>query len=325
MAVSDPPLLKISNLTVHYSSQSNTVRALNDVSFEIPSGGYTLGVVGESGSGKTTLGMSIMNAVERPGRIDAGRIEYQGKDVLRMSKRELREYRWKEVSMVFQSAMNSLNPVKTVSHPIAEVMREHMKMGKSEAYRRAEEMLADVRVDPRRARAHPHEFSGGMRQRVVIALALALSPRLLIADEPTSALDVVVQKQILKMLREAVKERGLSLVFITHEVPLLVGLVEHIAVMHSGEIVELGPLDKVLRNPLHPYTEMLTETLLTMRTPRESFASLPSESHDGLEVPVRGACQYSNRCRYVFERCRGEHPVLTEVENGRWVACFKYH
>ena len=265
-----------------------------------------------------------MNAIERPGRISDGRIEYQGSDILKMSKGELREFRWKEVSMIFQSAMNSLNPVKTVSHPIAEVMRQHMNVPKSEAYRRAGELLSEVRVDPGRARAHPHEFSGGMRQRVVIALALALSPKLLIADEPTSALDVVVQKQILNMLREEVRERGLSLIFITHEIPLLVGLVENVAVMHSGKIVELGPLDKVLSHPLHPYTEMLTSTLLTMRTKRQSLSSIGIDAQGEYKAPIVNACHYSDRCKYAFDRCRVEGPVLKEVEDKRWAACFKY-
>ncbi|MDA4130180.1 MAG: ABC transporter ATP-binding protein [Thaumarchaeota archaeon] len=323
--MSATPLLKISDLSVQYFAGQSSVRALDGVSLEIPSKGYSLGVVGESGSGKTTLGMSIMNAIERPGRISGGRIEYEGTDILGMAKGELRNYRWKEVSMIFQSAMNSLNPVKTISHPIAEVMREHLKVPKKEAYKRAKELLSEVRVDPSRANAHPHEFSGGMRQRVVIALALALSPKLLIADEPTSALDVVVQKQILGMLREEVKNRGLSLIFITHEIPLLVGLVEKVAVMQSGKIVELGPLEKVLSNPLHPYTEMLIWNLLTMRTSKESLKYTGLDAHsEGATHPIQNACQYSDRCKYVFQRCKVESPVLTEAEHDRWVACFKY-
>jgi peptide/nickel transport system ATP-binding protein len=323
--LSSNSLLSIAGLTVQYSSEKKTIQALNNVSIEIPSQGYTLGVVGESGSGKTTLGMCMMKAIERPGRITNGSIQYQGKDILKMNKGDLRKYRWKEVSMIFQSAMNSLNPVKTISHPIAEVMREHTQISKDEAYVRTKELLLELQVDPNRSKAHPHEFSGGMRQRVVIALALALSPKVLIADEPTSALDVVVQQQILKILQREVKERGLSLVFITHEIPLLVGLVENVAVMYAGEIVEIGPIEKILYHPIHPYTEMLVETLLTMRTPKESVLKLSGDAQKEhrLSVPAN-ACQFSGRCKYVFERCRNEHPVLTKTEDGRSVACFKY-
>jgi peptide/nickel transport system ATP-binding protein len=318
-------LLSISDLTVQYVSEKSPIRALNNVSLEIPSQGYTLGIVGESGSGKTTLGMCMMKAIERPGRITSGSIWYQGNDILKMGKSDLRKYRWKEVSMIFQSAMNSLNPVKTISHPIAEVMREHMQISKADAYAHAKELLSELQVDPSRAKAHPHEFSGGMRQRVVIALALALSPKLLIADEPTSALDVVVQRQILKILQREVKERGLSLIFITHEIPLLVGLVQNVAVMYAGEIVEFGSIDKVLYHPSHPYTEMLVETLLTMRTQRESVLTLsPNAQREHRSSPAVNACSFSGRCKYVFERCRRENPVLKGIEDGRSVACFKY-
>jgi peptide/nickel transport system ATP-binding protein len=323
--MSDQPLLRISDLTVQYTSGRNLISALNGVSLQIPSQGYTLGIVGESGSGKTTLGMCMMNAIERPGRITTGSIEFLGSDILKMSKNDLRKYRWKEVSMIFQSAMNSLNPVKTISHPIAEVMMEHMKIAKADAYSHAQELLSELQVDPGRAKAHPHEFSGGMRQRVVIALALALSPKLLIADEPTSALDVVVQRQILKILQREVKERDLSLIFITHEIPLLIGLVQNVAVMYAGEIVELGPIEKILYHPSHPYTEMLVETLLTMRTQRESVLSTSGDGQkDYRSLPPAKACKFSNRCKYVFDRCKTEHPVLMETADGRSVSCFKY-
>lgn len=324
MSSSSNPLLNISNLSVEYAFEAMKVKAVNNVSLTIPSQGYTLGVVGESGSGKTTLGMSIMRAIERPGRISTGKIEFQGKDVLKMSDSELRKYRWSDVSIVFQSAMNSLNPVKTISSPIIEILRDHTKISRSEARERALSLLKEMQVDPKRARAYPHEFSGGMKQRVVIALALALSPKLLIADEPTSALDVVVQKQILAMLRNEVKERHLSLIFITHEIPLLVDLVDNIAVMKSGEIVEMGPINKVLRDPLHPYTQMLLGTLLSMKTTKESvFAPASEPVKNGGRAPE--ACIYSDTCPYVFDRCKVEDPVLKEIEPGRWVACHKHN
>jgi peptide/nickel transport system ATP-binding protein len=321
--LSNPALLKISDLSVQYQFETRKIDALRGVSFDIPSQGFTLGIVGESGSGKTTLGMAIMNAIERPGRIVDGAIQYEGQDVLRMNSDELRHYRWKEVSMVFQSAMNSLNPVKPVVHPILEVMKEHHIASKLDRKLRAEQLLAEMEIDVKRAKAYPHEFSGGMRQRIEIALALALSPKVLICDEPTSALDVVVQKQILGMIHKEVKERGLSLIFITHEIPLLVGLVDKIAVMHAGKIVELGRINDVLYNPQHPYTEMLIGTLLTMSTPRESVFDYTRESTRKIESV--NACRFSDRCKYAFAKCRVEEPLLLETKEGSMVACHKYN
>ena len=194
----------MSEVSVRYKIEEREISALDNVSLTIPPGGYTLGVVGESGSGKTTLGMSILNSIERPGVLRAKSILFEGKDVLKLKKSELRKYRWQDVSMVYQSAMNSLNPVKNITDPIAEVMIEHNGESKSEAREKAVKLLSQVGIRPERAGDYPHEMSGGMRQRVVIALALALSPKLLIADEPTSALDVVVQKQILALLKNEI-------------------------------------------------------------------------------------------------------------------------
>jgi peptide/nickel transport system ATP-binding protein len=299
--------------------------AADEVSLSIPSTGYTLGIVGESGSGKTTLGLSMMNLIEPPGEIASGIIEYDGKDVLKMSSSELRRYRWQEVAMVYQSAMNSLNPVKTITSHIVEVFREHEDdIPMSEARDRAIKLLTSVGIRRERSDAYSHELSGGMRQRAVIAMALALSPKLLIADEPTSALDVVVQKQILALLRKEVIEKGLSLVFITHEIALLGDLVENVAVMFAGEIVETGDIDDVLFNPLHPYTEMLLESLLSLDSSREMIRSDRASSNKRERaVPERG-CKFANRCKYAFDRCKIERPILREnQQNGRLVACHR--
>jgi len=321
--LSSSPLLRISDLSVRYGFHDYSITALDKVSLEIPSSGYTLGIVGESGSGKTTFGMSILDLIEPPGQIEKGStIEYAGKNILELHGSELRDYRWKQVSMVYQSAMNSLNPVKPVCHPIIEVIRQHTRASKPEATESAVKLLNEVGIDTDRAFDYPHEFSGGMRQRVAIALALALSPRILIADEPTSALDVVVQRQILRLLQREVKAKGLALLFITHELAILPGLVENVAVMHKGRIVEMGPVNKILNEPLHPYTEMLLSTLMTMDS--EPDISAGAEVEEGNLVMEQSACQYSNRCKYVFDRCRIEEPQLVQVESGRWVACHKY-
>jgi oligopeptide/dipeptide ABC transporter ATP-binding protein len=322
-------LLKVSDLSVEFRLAGMTINALDHVSLTLPTNGYSLGIVGESGSGKTTLAMSIMDAIEPPGMVTGGQVEFEGTLLLNLKENELRKYRWEKVAMIYQSAMNSLNPVKSVRDPIIEVLREHRHMSKREATDEAERLLSEVGIKKERTRDYPHEFSGGMKQRVVIALALALSPQLLIADEPTSALDVVVQSQILNLLKNEVIQKQRSLVFITHEIAILRGVVEHLALMYAGEIVELGPIEEVLSRPLHPYTEMLLSTLLTL----DSTAEMLSHTERGQVErgrdyvrAVGGAvgCKYAGRCKYAFDRCNVERPVLKEAEKGRWVACHKY-
>jgi peptide/nickel transport system ATP-binding protein len=315
--------LSVSGLSVKYTLRLSEVMALNDVSLDIPSKGYSMGVVGESGSGKTTLGLSIMNVIEPPGRIANGSINFLGKDVLSLDKKALRRYRWEEVSMVYQSAMDSLSPVKRASDHVAEVMQEHLRTPKHEARERAIDLLAAVGIRPERADDYPHELSGGMRQRVVIALALALSPKLLIADEPTSALDVVTQRQVLSLLRKNVMERGLSLIFITHEIALLAGLVDNVAVMYAGEIVEQGKLSDVLYHPVHPYTEMLASTILSLDTTPDLFFTARKSDRDMMACET-DTCAFANRCKYFTEGCRSGRPLLKQAADGRLVACHKY-
>ena len=317
-------LLSVSNLTVKYRLEQSEITAIDDLSLKIPlEKGYTLGIVGESGSGKSTLGMSIMGAVESPGKITGGEIQFEGRDVLRMSDVELRKFRWEQVSMIYQAAMNSLNPVKPIIHPITEVLRHHRKVSSSAARDQASKLLVEVGIPEDRIFDYPHELSGGMKQRVVIALALALSPKLLIADEPTSALDVILQKDILSVLVDQAKKAGLSLIYITHEISILPEIVENVAVMYRGEIVEMGPVREVLRKPLHPYTEMLLSTLLTMESGPEVLEQYSEEPFANMAQLPPQACIYSNRCKYMFDRCQKENPKLREVETGRWVACHK--
>jgi peptide/nickel transport system ATP-binding protein len=321
-----PKLLEVSDLQVSYQfGQSGGVLALDNVKMENTSEKYSLGIVGESGSGKSTLGMSIMRAIESPGVIKEGKILYRGKNVLDMTERELRDFRWKEVSMIYQHAMNSLNPVKKIYTPIVEVMSEHKIAKGDQAYEEALRLLGSVGFPLERVDSYPHELSGGMRQRVVIALALALSPKLLIADEPTSALDVVLQRHLLSLLKQEAERRNLSLIFITHEIALLPSIVENVAVMYAGEVVETGPLLSVASKPLHPYTEMLLETLVSMDTNEAILSSKIAEQSNFRAPPLNlaAACKYANRCKYAFDRCRKEKPELRQIEQGRWAACHK--
>jgi len=319
-------LLRISDLSVSYFIEGREILALDRVFLNLKgSNDGGLGIVGESGSGKTTLGLSVLNLIELPGKISSGAVEFEGKDVLHMSTKELQNYRWHEVSMVYQSAMNSLNPVKTITDPIVEVLRFHSKLPRREAQQKAVELLSEVGIKPERANSYPHELSGGMRQRVVIALALALTPRIMIADEPTSALDVLTQRQILSLLKKEMKQRGLYLIFITHEISLLNGLVDNVAVMYGGEIAERGPVKKVLSNPKHPYTEMLLGTLLTLESKKEQVSLARATTREVSHAVPPNACKYSGRCKYAFDRCFKERPLLKQVEEGREVACHKFN
>ena len=322
----DTPLLTIKDLSVHYRTRFGSIRALNGVSAQIPKRGYTLGIVGESGSGKTTLGLAMMNVIEFPGKITAGQIENIGRNILEMSQTEVCKYQWREISIVYQAAMNSLNPVKKVSDPIIEVLRKHLSLSKKDANEQALRLITEVGLDGAWFDSYPHELSGGMRQRIVIALAMALSPKVLIADEPTSALDVVIQAQILGLLKQQVLQKDLSLIFKTHEIAVLGGLVDNVAVMYAGEIVEQGSLNDIFFEPLHPYTELLLESSMKMQN--NGVGASFSGSAD-VNVTTKNlsqtSCPFSSRCKYAFERCRKEQPMLRGIEKGRLVACHKYN
>lgn len=313
------PLLKASDVAVEYTAAGQTARALKGVSLDIMPSGYKLGVVGESGSGKTTLGLTMMNLIERPGRVVGGKIEYGGRNLFEMSAEEARKYRWKEVAMVFQSAMNAFSPVMKTSDHITEVIAERTDASKAEAREKALKLLSELGIPDEHVDDFPHELSGGMKQRAMIAMALALSPKLLIADEPTSALDVVVQKQILLLLNREVSRLGLSMVFITHDLPLLWGLVSEVAVMFAGEIVEKGPVSRILREPSHPYTERLVSAILTL----DSAAKVSDSTVYEFSPVSEQGCRYRFRCKYAFDRCAHERPVLKEHDDV-YVACHKY-
>lgn len=312
-------ILKSTDLTVEYVASGARKKAVDGVCLDIFGSGYKLGLVGESGSGKSTLGLALMDLIEPPGRIARGRVEYMGQDVLTMSQEDARRYRWKEVSMVFQSAMNALSPVKKASDHITEVISQREDVPKATARERALRLLAEVGIEADFADHYPHELSGGMKQRVMIAMALALSPKLLIADEPTSALDVVIQRQILSLLRREVSMKSLSMVLITHDLPILSSLVDDVAVMFAGEVVEKGPVQKVFGEPRHPYTRELVSSLLTLDSNEGALLSGPQANQ--FSGAAESGCKYRLRCRYAFDRCRTDKPLLKDIGSGESVAC----
>ncbi len=322
MSLSSGPsehVLAVEGLKVVYETSFGVVDAASDVTFQVKKGEF-FGLAGESGCGKSTVAYSLVKEVPPPGRIIRGRIYVNGRDVVPLSEDEMRKIRWKEISVIPQAAMNALNPVYTVGDQIAEAILAHEAMSKDDALARAEELLDLVGVGRQRVRSYPHELSGGQRQRVMIAMALALNPPVVIADEPTTALDVVVQAQILNLFKELRSKFNMSLIFITHDLTTMFELVDRIAIMYAGRIVEIGPTDKIVDDPLHPYTELLVRAVPRIGVGEKGrFEYIPGSPPNLLEPPP--GCRFHPRCPKRFEPCDKEEPKLVEVEEGRFVAC----
>ncbi len=313
-------VLVVENLKTYYFTLKGVVKAVDGVSFKLRRG-EVLGIAGESGSGKSTIAWSILGLVPPPGRIVSGRILVDGIEVTALSDAELRrKVRWKKVSMIFQGAMNALTPVYTVGRQIEEVLRIHAGMSGREARRRVYELLESVGLHKSIADRYPHELSGGQKQRVVIAMALALEPDIVIADEPTTALDVVVQAQILNLLKRLQREKGLSIILITHDLGVIAELADTVAVMYAGKIVEYGSSEDIYRNPKHPYTKALLRAIPRLRGPVDKLIYIPGQPPD-LRNPPSG-CRFHPRCPEAFERCRLREPPLFNLGNGHLSACW---
>jgi len=315
-------LLEVRNLCTYFYTVKGIVRAVDDVSFSLRRG-EVLGLAGESGCGKSTTAYSIIRLVPPPGRIVKGEIFFEGRDILRMSSEEFRtKIRWKKISMIFQGAMNALNPVYKIGDQIAEVLVLHENLTKREAYEKARELLKTVGIDPSRINSYPHELSGGMKQRVMIAMALALNPPLVIADEPTTALDVVVQAQIMNLLKRLQREHGTSIILITHDLSLIAEIANKVAIMYAGKIVELGYSEQIYYNPYHPYTKGLLASIPRIRGEISKLEWIPGVPPD-LRNPPPG-CRFHPRCKYRFDLCSREEPPMVEVEREHYVACWLY-
>ncbi len=320
------PLVEIQDLIVEYALDADRrVRAVDGVSLAIRAG-EILGLAGESGCGKTSLGNALLRILRPPARVVSGSIVYDGVDVLAMKPRELRRFRWRHVSMVFQSAMSSLNPVTRVGEQFVDMVRAHERVGKKAALARAGDLLELVGIDRGRVRAYPHELSGGMRQRVVIAMALALEPGLIVMDEPTTALDVVVQREILQEVQELQRSLGFAVLFITHDLSLLVELAHRVAIMYAGEVVELAPAERLLHDAQHPYTAGLIGSFPPLSGAIVRMDGIPGSPPD-LANPPSG-CRFHVRCPHctatnpdLYTLQIGVRPQLTPVAPGHSVAC----
>lgn len=315
-------LLDIKNLNIIYSTTDGVVRALNDANLQIKRG-EALGLVGETGAGKTTLARGIMRLIPQPpGEIVSGEIIYEGNDLLKLSEKEMRQMRGRQISMIFQDPMTSLNPVMTVGDQILEVIRNHHpELSKQEAKKQAGDMLEMVGITAGRYDDYPHQFSGGMKQRVIIAIALACNPQLLIADEPTTALDVTIQAQVLEMIRELKRKNNTSMLLITHDLGVVAQNCDSVAIIYAGEIVEYGTLCQVYENTLHPYTEGLFGSIPNLETNSRRLAAIDGMMPDPTELPV--GCKFADRCKYATEQCRATLPELVELEDGHKVRCFR--
>lgn len=321
VVVTREPLIQIQNLKVEYLAGRGSVRAVDGVTLEIGKG-EVVGLAGESGSGKSTIAQAIMRILQPPAIITGGKVIMGGKDILEMSDRDLHEFRWEEVSMVFQSAMNSLNPVMTIGDQIMDAMLSHRKVTEEQAREHAREMLRIVGIEADRIDSYPHELSGGMRQRAVIAIALVLRPPLMIMDEPTTALDVVVQREILAKIKELREEFGFSILFITHDMSLLVEISDRIAIMYAGEIVEMAPSRELFENPLHPYTQGLMASFPALTGPRRKLEGIPGSPPDLIDPP--SGCRFHPRCPHRMDICDKVVPKYLEERPGHYVACHLY-
>jgi len=320
------PLLEVKDLTTEFHTRSGVIRAVDGVNIRIDPG-ETLGIVGESGSGKSVTALCVMRLIKQPpGHIVKGSIAYNGTDLLDLSHADMRKIRGKEIAMIFQEPMTSLNPVFTIGEQIAEVTRLHEGLGRREAMDRAVQMLHVVHIpNPARlATEYPHQLSGGMRQRVMIAMALSCNPKLLIADEPTTALDVTIQAQILDLLRELKTQFSMAIMLITHDMGVIAESTQRVAVMYGAQVVEEASADDLFREPLHPYTQGLLRSIPRIdleATGRRRLEQIPGVVPT-LRAPLPSGCRFAPRCRFAMDECRTNTPALRQVQPGHSVACF---
>ena len=311
-------MLEIRNLSTSFQTTAGEARAVDDISFTV-NAGENFGLVGESGCGKTTAVKSIIKLLPPNGRIVAGQILFQGRDLVPLPPEEIRRIRWKQISMISQSAMNALDPVYRVGDQIVEAIQAHESVGRTEAMERARSLFALVGIDGKRLTDYPHQFSGGMKQRSIIAMALALDPSLIIADEPTTALDVIVQDQILRRIQGLLASRQASMILITHDISVVAEMCDRVGVMYAGKIVEIGAVAPLFKRPCHPYTLGLQNAFPSVHGEKQELISIPG-SPPKLVNPPPG-CRFAPRCPFAEAACRTEPPAMREISPGHLAAC----
>ena len=314
------PILDVRNLSIDYLANGTPLHAVEDINFQIQKG-RSLALVGESGCGKTTTMLSLLRLLPQEGRIVSGKILYDGVDLLALSEAQMRDYRWKRIAIVFQGAMNALNPVQRISDQIAEsiIRQPHTRVTYKQALSQVGELIEIVGIPQDRARQYPHQFSGGMRQRVMIAMALACKPDILIADEPTTALDVMIQAQILSLLQSLQRDLGLAVLLVTHDLGVVAEVCDDVLVMYGGKVAEYGSVDEIFNNPRHPYTQRLLEAFPDVDNPTATLASIPGHPPALDEIPL--GCRFEPRCHMRTEICKTISPASREIIPGHIVAC----
>jgi peptide/nickel transport system ATP-binding protein len=315
-----PPILEVQALSVHYDTASGPAKAVNDVSFSLRRA-ERLGLIGESGSGKTTVATALMRLTRAPGRIVAGSIKLDGREILKMTPRELRKTRLRDIALIPQGAMSSLNPVMRLEDQIMDAISSHVPMSRADLKQRVAELLRKVGLDPAVARRYPHELSGGMKQRAAMAIATSLSPKLIVADEPTSALDVVVQRQVMQTLGKLQGGLGAAVILIGHDLGLIAQFADTVGTMYAGKIVEIGPVRQMIEAPRHPYTKLLVDSLPRIDT-KQALIGIPGLPPRLVDVPP--GCSFAPRCPYTFDRCTREATPLQAIAPGQRVACHLY-
>lgn len=311
-------IIEIQNLKIYYKTLKGYIKAVENVSFDIEKG-ETMGLVGESGCGKTTIGMSIMRLLPRNAKIIGGKILFEEEDLIKKREEEMEKIRWKEISMIFQAAMNALNPVYRIEDQILEAIYAHENISKKEAVERVSKLYTLVGIDPKRAKEYPHEYSGGMKQRAIIAMALACNPKFIIADEPTTALDVMVQDQIISEIKEIQKKLQMTMMYISHDISVIAETCRRIGVMYAGNIVEYADAISLFKNPLHPYTEALMSSFPSIKGEKKKLTPVPGEPPNLLNPP--SGCRFHPRCSKAKNLCRKKAPKFVEYQHRHFVAC----